>query len=276
MALIPNLMAAGFTEYEAKVYLALLRDSPATGYQISKNAGVPRSMVYEALGRLQGRGAVLRSEAGRTSLYRPVPPDVLVERYRSEHERLIHDLQVGLNTIFKAQTEDHLWSIKGRGSVISYAIQLLEDAVHEVLLVLSDEDLALLTPAVAAAHRRGVAVSALLTGDGELPVGQAAQHPPLESQLQGLDNMLVVVVDGKQALIANSDPEKTATITSNRNLVLIARQFVWMELFAQRIYARLGTDLLDRLDAEDRRILEVYERPGQPEAAKSIEQKPGG
>ncbi len=42
--------------------------------------------------------------------------------------------------------------------------------------------------------------------------------------------------------------EMMATITRNANLVLIARQFVWMELFTQRIYAQLGNDLLERLE----------------------------
>ena len=34
-------------------HLALLGENPATGYQVSKKAGIPRSMVYEALGRLR-------------------------------------------------------------------------------------------------------------------------------------------------------------------------------------------------------------------------------
>ena len=59
--LIDQLMALGLTEYESKVYLALLGDNPATGYQIGKAAGIPRSMVYEALGRLEVRGAVLKT-----------------------------------------------------------------------------------------------------------------------------------------------------------------------------------------------------------------------
>lgn len=54
--LLEQLTALGLTEYEARVYLALLTDHPATGYQISKLAGIPRSMVYEALGRLEARG----------------------------------------------------------------------------------------------------------------------------------------------------------------------------------------------------------------------------
>ena len=40
--------------------------------------------------------------------------------------------------------------------------------------------------------------------------------------------------------------------------MLRARQFVWMELFAQRVYTRLGADLLARLDPEDRRVFEEF------------------
>jgi hypothetical protein len=35
-----------------------------------------------------------------------------------------------------------------------------------------------------------------------------------------------------------------------------------MELFAQRIYARLGPELLTTLDPEDRKILAVYAGEG--------------
>ncbi|MEP7288080.1 MAG: helix-turn-helix domain-containing protein [Chloroflexota bacterium] len=41
-----SLIAVGFTEYEAKIYLELLRNNPATGYQLAKQAGIPRSMVW--------------------------------------------------------------------------------------------------------------------------------------------------------------------------------------------------------------------------------------
>ena len=43
---IHRLGQIGFTEYEAKVYLALLREYPATGYQLSKSSGVPVITSY--------------------------------------------------------------------------------------------------------------------------------------------------------------------------------------------------------------------------------------
>jgi Cd2+/Zn2+-exporting ATPase len=98
----------------------------------------------------------------------------------------------------------------------------------------------------------------LLTGNGELDCGEVGRHPPLESELQELTHMLVVVADGKDCMIASTAFETTATVTSNRNLVLIARQFVWMELFAQRVNKRLGTEMLSLLEPGDRRIFEGF------------------
>lgn len=264
MDLLPGLAAIGFTEYEAKVYLALLRESPATGYQIGKSAGIPRSMVYEALGRLQSRGAILRSDEQRTTLYRPLPPEVLLNRYEQEYQRLIEDLRHNLRAIYATPEEDRFWSINGRNSVLAYVAQMIQGAQVDLLLVLADPELDALRPEIARACQRGVVVSSLLTGRGDLNCGQVSRHPPLESQLQELVDILVVVSDHQQALIASTTAGMTATITTNRHLVLIARQFVWMELFTQRLYSRLGADLLARLDAEDRRIFESFSAPESP------------
>ena len=97
-------------------------------------------------------------------------------------------------------------------------------------------------------------INALLTGKSSLACGQVAYHPPLESELQELTGTLVIVTDNQRALIASTSLETIATITGNRNLVLMARQFVWMELFAQRIYTRLGPDFVQKLDPEDQKI----------------------
>lgn len=251
---IKDLAAIGFTEYEARVYLALLRESPATGYQVGKKAGIPRSMVYEALGRLHARGAVLKTGDYRGALYRPVSPESLLDRYEEEQRTLIQNLRENLRRLHEAREEDLLWSISGRSAVLAYANQMVEAATGELLLVFSDPYLDVLGEKVRTACTSGVAVKALLTGAGELGCGQVVRHPPLESELQKLGDMLLVVVDGKECLIASTDIEMTATVTTNRNLVLIAHQFIWMEFFAQRIYARLGQDLLEILEPEERRM----------------------
>jgi sugar-specific transcriptional regulator TrmB len=229
-----ELIQLGFTEYEAKVYLALLNDNPTTGYQLSKQAAVPRSMVYEALGRLLARGAVMKSEDQRTTLYRPVPPNMLLDRYEQENQRLINSLRTSLSTLYSAHNENHLWSIYGRSSVLTYASQMILEAEDELLLVLPDSGLDALRNEIKSASEQNASLSILLTGQGEIEYGKVIRHPPQESELQELTAMLVVVADRRTCLIGNMDLEMSATITNNPNLVYITRQFVWMELFTQR------------------------------------------
>lgn len=262
MDLLAKLTDLGFTEYEAKVYLALLDDYPASGYQISKAAGVPRSMVYEALGRLTLRGAVLETPAERGMLYRPLPPDVLLDNHEQTQRQLVKELRAGLSGLYQSREEDRVWTIRGRDALLAYARELIRQAQSEVYLVLDDPDVAALEEEIVATCRRGVPTSAVLTGEAPLSCSQIVRHPPLESQLHELAGALVVVVDSREVLVAADagEREMAATVTRNRNLVLITRQFVWMELFAQRIFAHMGSELLARLDPADRRVFESVRR----------------
>jgi sugar-specific transcriptional regulator TrmB len=256
--LIEVMRAIGFTEYEARVYLALLKEHPATGYSISKTSGVPRSMVYEALGRLDRRGVVLKTIEEKATLYRPLPPDTLLEEQRQEHRERMHVLARELGQLYKAKDEGHLWTLTSRVAVLGYSRQMIQSAQVELMLVLADPELEDLRDEIRQVHQRGVKVSVLLTGDSDLDFGQVARHPPLESELQELVGNMIVTVDQKETLIASSGLEVSATVTGNPDLVFIARQFIWMELFAQRVYARIGPELMERLDEEDRKVFEGF------------------
>lgn len=253
--LLEQLAALGMTEYEAKVYLALLSENPATGYQVSKTAGVPRSMVYEALGRLEARGAALKSLEEKATLYRPVPPAMLLDRYEREARERAANLRASLLPLYNQEETGRLWNFSGRREALSYAADMIESAQHELMLVLTDADVSALRANLAAAHSRGVALGVILTGDMPFDMGQVVRHPKRETELHRMQETLIVVADEREFLIASSHQITAATVTTNLNMVLIARQFIWMELFAQRIFARLGDDLLQKLDPEDQQVL---------------------
>jgi sugar-specific transcriptional regulator TrmB len=255
MNLLEQLGALGLTEYEAKVYLALLSENPATGYQISKGSGVPRSMVYEALGRLEARGAALKSEDEKATLYRPVSPAVLLDRYEREARERAAGLRTELIPLYNQQESGRLWNFSGRREALASAGELIDGAERELMLVMTDADVEALRPRLQAAHERGVAIGAMLTGSAPFAIGQVVRHPKRETELHRMDETLIVVRDEREFLIASGHLVTAATMTTNANMVLIARQFIWMELFAQRIFARLGPDLLERLAPEDRQVL---------------------
>lgn len=256
MNIIAVLNKVGFTEYEAKVYVALLGEHPVSGYQLSKSSGVPRSMVYETLSRLSSQGAVLMSEGEKSTLYRPLPPEVLLGSLEAEHREQMDVLSRGLAAAYTAQPEERLWTVSGRDSIIAYAREMITTAKVEVLVVMPDEALEALTPVLQTACDRDLRVRSLLTGEGALPCGEVAYHPPLESELQELTHTLVIVADESQSLISNLGADASATITNNRNMVAITRQFIWMEMFTQRVYAQLDDELLAKLSPEDRAVFE--------------------
>ncbi len=255
MNLLEQLAALGLTEYEAKVYMALLRENPATGYQLSKNSGVPRSMVYEALGRLEARGAALKSEEEKATLYRPVPPDLLLDRYEREARERVARLRAELLPLYNREESGRLWNFSGRREALAYASELIAGAQSELMLVLTDADLDALRGHLEQAHARGVALGVILTGDAPFELGQVVRHPKRETELHHMVETLIVVRDEREFLISSGYVITSATVTTNLNMVLIARQFIWMELFAQRIFAQLGPDLLARLSPEDQQVL---------------------
>lgn len=156
--LLEQLTALGLTEYEARVYLALLTDHPATGYQISKLAGIPRSMVYEALGRLEARGAVLKSVEEKATLYQPISPAILLDRYEREARERAAVLRNQLMPLFRHEESDRLWNFSGRKEALAAARELIDSATRELMLVLTDADVEALYQPLAAAHERGVAL----------------------------------------------------------------------------------------------------------------------
>ena len=258
MELQKQLMQIGFTEYEAKVYLAMLSAYPATGYQLSKESGVPRSMVYEALKRLHGKGAALETIEGRATLYRPLPPEALLTKHAQDISRLIGGLRTELKLLYESKMDNRVWTIRGETAVSTYAAKLINEAQTELYLVLTDDALITLKPEISAAHERGADLNVLLTGDAPLDFGHVAYHPPLESELQDLTNTIIVVSDNNEVLIGSTKTrgKMLATVTRNADLVMVARQFVWMEMFTQRIYSQIGSELLARLAPEDRQIFE--------------------
>ena len=103
----------GFTEYEAKAYLALLDESPLSGYKVAQGSGVPRSKIYEVLGGLVRRGAVLVNH-GEPVQYAPLPPKELISRRRREMEDSLTAAEDSLEQYAQNQdSRDVIWDING-------------------------------------------------------------------------------------------------------------------------------------------------------------------
>lgn len=255
-----KLVRIGFSEYEAKAYLALLRKNPVTGYELSKQSGVPRSMIYEVVGKLALRGAAMKLQNGRSTKYAPVPADNLLDQLQREHQQLVGSLKNDLSSLSTEPDLDYVWNIEGNGPIIGRAVEMIDQAESQIYLALLPVTFAELRPALERAVQRSLRVVIYTTAEIDLPGGQVVVAQASEntlSQARGLG--LIVVTDGREVLIGEwmAGAQARASWTSSPLLVFIAEHHLRTDLYLPQILAKLGDEALDIIQAEDRELFSL-------------------
>ncbi len=95
-SVVEKLKKVGLTEYEARVYLSLLRDHLNSASKLSKKSDVPRTKIYSVLRSLQEKGWV-RVYSGVPLLFRAINPHEIFERIKKDYEEFLESIQTTLN-----------------------------------------------------------------------------------------------------------------------------------------------------------------------------------
>ena len=254
---IDRLVKIGFSEYEAKAYVALLRESPVTGYQLSKTSSVPRSMIYEVLSKLTARGAAMTLRKGDSTQYAPVPADEFLDQLHREHEGLITSLKDDLTTLVSPTDLEYVWNIEGHENIIAKAIEMVGQAKSSIYLALVPATCQELQPVLKEAIERGVRVVLYTTSKVDLTGCRLViAHVSEETLGQARGLGLVLVIDGEEVLIGEwlTATQARASWTSSPLLVFIAEHHLRTDLYLPEILALLGDRALDLIQDEDREL----------------------
>jgi predicted transcriptional regulator len=155
------LLQLGFTEYEARAYLALLQRSPLNGYELAKVSGLPRANIYAVLQRLEERGAVVRIETPDGSRYAPVAPSELTQRIASRFQNVLGAAQQALADLATPANPEYVWNIRGYTPLLDHAQVLLDTTQQRLLVAVGRQEASALAEGVAQAAQRGVEVVTL-------------------------------------------------------------------------------------------------------------------
>jgi len=254
---IDRLVKIGFSEYEAKAYVALLRKNPVTGYELSKLSGVPRSMIYEVVGKLTARGAAMMLRTGSATKYAPIPADEFLDQLQREHLALVVSLKDELSVFASAPDLEYVWNLEGRENIMSKAMEMIDQAETRVYLALLPATFPTLQPALEDAIQRGVRVAIYTTGDIDLSGGQMVVAPLSEEALTQVGGLgLILVADGQEVLIGEwlTETQARASWTSSPLLVFIAEHHLRTDLYLPQVLALLGDRALDIIQEEDREL----------------------
>jgi sugar-specific transcriptional regulator TrmB len=251
-----KLVEIGFSEYEAKAYVALLRENPATGYQLAKLSGVPRSMIYEALGKLVARGAAMTLRKGDATQYAPVPPEEFLEQLHRDHEETIEALKEDLAGLASPLDLEYVWNFEGHESVMAKAEEMILQAQHTIYLALVPATFAELHPVLEEAVGREVRVVIYTTGEIDLPGARVVvAHVSEETLGQARGLGLILSIDGEEVLIGEwLSAQARASWTNSPFLVFIAEHHLRTDLYLPRLLSCLGDEALELIQEEDREL----------------------
>ena len=171
-----SLEGLGLTGSEVKAYVALLRGGTMTASDVSREARIPYSKVYDALESLHRRGWV-EEQKSRPIVYTAKPPDTALEELRSrneterkEREQVALEELMGIYVSRGEQEKPDIWIMRGTNEILSRVKNLLLNCRTELLIALPPQLTAFtdrMEPLMGALKEKGV--KTLILTSPEIP-----------------------------------------------------------------------------------------------------------
>jgi len=249
---VESLRDLGLTEYEAKVYTALVKLRSGTASDIHLVSGIPRSAVYGALNRLEERG-IVEIQSSKPMRYRAVPPETALEKLKDYFVCESENALISLKEIYQTQKiearEEAVWTISGVKNVIDKIIEMIRGAQTDIIFAASYpsfHEIAKTYPIFEnikgeIINKIGEGVTVRVTGSRSeeleeitknIPGAQIRAFPADKSMASGG----LLITDGNEALITivsenvnTSICDLTAIYTSGDGAVSIFKHFVETE-----------------------------------------------
>ena len=239
----------GFSQYEAKVYLALLQQPAVTGYELAKNSGVPASKIYGTLNKLIAR-EVVQAIDSEPKKYIPIPPEEILSRMRGEFLETIDFLSEKLEQIYSHSEvlDEHIWNLSGRNSILRKVIDFISEACKQILLSIWDEELDEITTYLQKAHKRDVKISIVHFGERHLGIGNEYRHGrEHQIRVERGGRRIVLVVDDQKMILGHfgENGRSNAAWTTNKGMVLLAKDYIIHDIYSILMMQKFGPQALE-------------------------------
>ncbi len=201
----------GLSEYEAKVYVTLVRIGVSGASRLSMESGVPRTKIYSVLRRLVERGLVVEVP-GKPMEFAPVSPKKVFSEKLREMERNLDALKGIIETLERAylgskvrSPMEPIWVFRAPQH-LDKVLDVLSDARQEVRMLLGKELLYTLVrkgdKLLDELVERGVCVTMMMRVDeGDRFLVRELSYVCKVKPLQLNPPVSVFLVDGKHVIL---------------------------------------------------------------------------
>lgn len=245
-----DLQDIGFSDYEAKAYVALVLSPDSTAYEISKLASIPKANCYTVLENLRKKGAV-QAVSENPVKYVSVDPKKYFNRLALSTQLRCESLQDSLSQIAVLPQEELVWSLDGQNSVQIQIRKIIDAATDHLWIKASDTTLAPHTDALKAAASKGVKVLIILFGKDiqQFDLGKNSKvylHEGNGIPVGIAPTLITITRDFQEALVAEVGANSYGSYTKNRPIVNMADSLLRHEIYFAEIFKEFGDQIHEK------------------------------
>lgn len=227
------LQELGFTEYQARTYVAAVELGMAEAKDLSSASGVPQSRIYDVIADLRGTGLVeVREESGAKTIIAASPArslEALKDRRITRLDETIDSLAAGLEQLH--QPVEHPASfvtmVELRETALRHMHRAIETAEWWLSLALPFDLYRDVEEDIESALDRGVTVRLVLPDEGDPPIG-AVSFPDGLAVRQRLLADVLVVADRRYGVFSSltvGADSRPYVIMQDEHLVFLLQNF---------------------------------------------------
>lgn len=214
----------GFNASDARVYIALLKIHPATGYELATKSGVPRSAIYNVLHRLESMG-LINAVQKKPAKFIPLSPDRLFQLLESRFKQNLEALRSELENFSRPSEEAALWTLRGYPATLEQAQTLIRESKESVYASLWRREALALQKPIAEAVDRGVNVCLFSFNALPADLGRVCCYGIDEPELEAhWSHKIILIADHRRLLVGGADKteDNRAVVTEEQTLVEMA------------------------------------------------------
>ena len=234
--LVEKLKDIGFNSYEAKVYIALLKKYPSTGYEVAKLANIPQSRAYDTLKALEEKSIVASSNTKPIS-YVPVKPKQILNGYKKKMDSTLNYLEKHLPEV-KNDYNEPIININGKQNIHYKVAEIIKNAKREIYIEIWSQEYKIFEKDLQDAYNRNVEIRVVGYNNFQSRFGLVFEHAfakDIEMSLGG--RMIIIAADDEEGIIGkvssfkNDISDTNAIWTQNKSIVFIIKEFIVHDMY---------------------------------------------
>jgi len=259
--IVQSLMQIGFSRYEARAYISLLEDHPATAYETARSSGIPTSKIYEVLAKLLEKDVVMEIVENNKKRYIPLEPGEFVSSYKSMINTTLDILKTDLTTMKKQTNVSYIWNVSDYSHFLEQSKRIIMQTKRSLLLSIWKEELDYLQKELAVKEKMGVKIAIIHFGKPAVSVGRVFPHPIEDTIYEEKGGKgFVLVSDAKEALMGTIFVNNTieGAWSKNRGFVTLAEDYIKHDIYIMKIVKRFNNMLLKHFGKKYAKLRDIF------------------